>query len=159
MAARITVAIVCSTFMRILLLIRKPALPPTSAKYVTPFFGDFAAFFRGQRMVLRKVFDPAKWPAGVDDGAGIGKVPLLATLRWNPWIDGTAPAATHDFDGCFRIASCGDCPQDIGHVGRIDIVVNDDHEASQVSALAGAQGDVSRLARVAAVTLPQGNDL
>src|SRR4030095_3701917 len=93
------------------------------------------------------------------DGAGIGKVSLLATLRRNPWIDGTAPTPTHDFDRRFGVAPCGDCPQDIGHVGRIDIVVDDDHEASQVSALAGAQGDVSGLARVTAVALPQGNDL
>ena len=90
-------------------------------------------------MVLRKIFDPAKWPAGVDDGAGIGKVSLLATLRRNPWIDGTAPAPTHDFDRRFRVAPCSDRPQDIGHVARIDIVVDDDHESSEVSALAGAK--------------------
>src|SRR5215813_12113766 len=105
-------------------------------------------------MVLGKVFQPAKWPAGVDDGAGIGKISLLASLRRNPWIDGAAPAPAHDFDRCFRIAPGSDGPQNISRVRGIDIVVNDDHEAPQVSALAGAESDMSRLARVAAVALP-----
>src|SRR5262245_11633266 len=110
-------------------------------------------------MVLGKVFQPAKWPAGVDDGAGIGKISLLASLRRNPWIDGAAPAPAHDFDRCFRIASGSDRPENISRIGGIDIVVNDDYEASQKSAFPSTQGDMSRLARVAAVALPQRNDL
>ena len=106
-------------------------------------------------MIFREVFDPAKWPAGVNDGARVGEIALGSFFRRNSWIDGAAPASTHNFDRCFRIAPCGDRPQNISRVGRIDIVVNDDHETSQVAALAGAQRDVSRLTRMPAVTLPE----
>src|SRR4029077_21182155 len=82
-----------------------------SEKYMTPFFGDFGAFFGSQRVIFRKVFDPAEWPAGVDDGVRVGDITLAPSLRRNPRIDGAAPASTHDFNRSLRIASGSDRPQ------------------------------------------------
>src|SRR5438445_12348661 len=92
----------------------------TLTQYVFPLRSRSSAFFRSQRVIFREVFDPAKWPAGVNDGARVGEIALGSFFRRNSWIDGAAPASTHNFDRCFRIAPCGYRTETISRVGLVD---------------------------------------
>src|ERR1044071_2598089 len=123
------------------------------AENFLPLRFDFVAISGIDGMNFGKLIAPGKRPARVDDRSRVGEVAGRALFRREAWIDRTAPAVAGNFDATLRIAAGGYRPEDVGHVGRIDIVVDEHDEAAKVAALARAQRDVRRLAGVAAVAL------
>src|SRR5438128_28235 len=67
-------------------------------------------------------------------------------------------AAPENFNVIRRIAACRHRPPYILHIGRIDVIVDNNCEAPQIGGSMTLRGNGSRLTRVTGVPLPNGND-
>src|SRR5678816_641638 len=79
--------------------------------------------------------------------------------RLNARIERSAPAAAENFDGLHRIGTAGQGPEHVKRVGRVDVLIDDDHVAAEICAGVDLGGDQHRLARMAWVALLDRDDV
>src|SRR6266404_7587725 len=142
-------------FFFFFLMIRRPPRS-TLFPYTTlfRFLPHLAAQLVGRLYHRRKVLEHFERPAGVDDGA---RVPGHAFGKTR--IERPAPGAAQDVDVLGRVAARAHRPQHLVEVRRVDVVVDDHHEAAEVGARLAACGEQRRLLRVAGVGLLDRDDV
>src|SRR5581483_8740300 len=86
-----------------------------------PLTLDLVLISRIDRMNLRKFIAPGERSAGVDDRARVGEISGRPLRRRDARVDGAAPAAGCDLDRGLRIASCRHRPENVLHVGWVDV--------------------------------------
>src|SRR5262245_4912360 len=101
-----------------------------------------------------KIRKALEWPAGIDDGARIGRACLV-----EHGIERSAPGAAHEFDVVGRVAARAHRPHHVEQVGRIDILVDHDDEAPEIGGRLAAGRQQPRLARMAGIGLLDSDDV
>src|SRR5437016_8197350 len=102
----------------------------------------------------REILEHLEGPAGVDDRARVPGDALRQTR-----IERPAPGAAQDVDVLGRVAARAHRPEDLVEVRRVDVVVDDHHEAAEVGARLAACGQQRRLLRMAGVGLLDRDDV
>src|SRR5512132_49563 len=85
----------------------------------------------------RKLFAPFPRPYCLDNQ------PRVKALlpRLNDWIERTAPAATQQVDRRRRVGARADRPHHFVGIGNVDIIIDDNNVATEVSAGMALTGD------------------
>ena len=128
----------------------QPILPRMSANFSLTCCTQLGARARDHG----KILEPLERPAGVDDGARIGRACLVEQR-----IERPAPGAAHKLDVAGGIAARADRPHHVEQVGRIDVVVDHDDEAPEIGRRLAAGGEQAGLAGMAGIGLLDGDDV
>src|SRR5205807_5631240 len=73
-------------------------------------------------------------------------------------IESSGPGILQYFNAVYRIATCGHRPEDLVHIGGIDIVVDGNDPLREVGAAGTLRRDGKDLLCVSGITLLEGND-
>src|SRR5712692_5238477 len=114
-----------------LLATRYSLLSPASdlAENLGEFFLHLLRQLRARARDHGEVLQSLERPAGIDDGARIGRA-LLVEQR----IERAGPRAAHELDVIDGIAARAHRPHHVEQVGRVDVVIDHDHEAAEIGA-------------------------
>src|SRR5215475_9190696 len=124
------------------------------AEEVGEFFLDLARELRARARDPGKVLEPLERPAGVDDGARIGRARFVEER-----IERTAPGAAHEIDVNGGVAARARRPHHVEQVGRVDVVVDHDDEAPEIGCRLAAGREQAGWARMAGIGLLDGDDV
>ena len=112
----------------------RPTFVKVTRPSKVPFFGDLLLEFRGELHNIRELIRPLIRTAGIDQHA-IGGISSGRTGgRFDRGLRRRGPDAFDDIDTFADVAARGHCPDDIGRVGDIDIVIDHDDEFTAIGA-------------------------
>src|SRR5262245_50436471 len=124
------------------------------AEKIGEFFLDLLPQLGARARDHGKIREALEWPAGIDDGARIGRACLV-----EHGIERSAPGAAHEFDVVGRVAARAHRPHHVEQVGRIDILVDHDDETPEIGGRLAAGRQQPRLARMAGIGLLDSDDV
>src|SRR5262245_8048223 len=133
----------------------EPALCASDpAEQVDEFFPDLRSQLGTRAGNHGKIRKPLERPTGIDDGAGIGRARLVEQgIKW------PAPGAAHELDVACGVAARAHGPHYVEQVARIDIIVDDHHEAPEIGGRLATGRQQGGLARVAGIGLFDSDDV
>src|SRR5262245_17834033 len=91
------------------------------------FFLDLASQLGARPRNAGEIRQALERPAGIDDGARIGRARLVEQR-----IERPTPGAAHEFDVICGVAARAYRPHDVEQVARIDVFVDHDDEAAEI---------------------------